>query len=194
MDETPSAKRDTEGAVDDRHTPLNTTLDEHMVNSNRTANTSPNGNLSLSLPTLPSSPPWFRNPFQQLMFPAPTSPQLIQLFDRLVRLEDASNFANEKAALGCEHRPIEVHWWISRRRKGKPTIPDLNTFISQWWSWWLTLQPEWENIWDSLNKPGANGMLSVVATLKWWADNVGGKGYEDSHWEDTVDDVMWVLD
>lgn len=47
---------------------------------------------------------------------------------------------------------------------------------------------------DTLNKPGANGMLSVVATLKWWAYGANGKGYKDSCWEDAADDVMWVLD
>ncbi|KAG1907610.1 uncharacterized protein F5891DRAFT_938521 [Suillus fuscotomentosus] len=177
-----------------------------------TIDPSPDGNLSLNLPALPLSPPWFRNPFQQLMNPALASPQLIQLFEKLVCLEDASSFANEKAALGCEHRPIEVHWWISRGRKGKPTIPDLDAFMSQWWSWWLTLQPEWRKCqaptlmaravlprtddgnWDTLNKPGANGMLSIVATLKWWADGANGKGHEESCWEDAADDVTWVLD
>ncbi|KAG1786743.1 uncharacterized protein HD556DRAFT_1449401 [Suillus plorans] len=189
-----------------------TTLDEHTVSSTHTANASSDGNLLLGLPTLPPSPPWFKNPFQQLMNPTPTSPRLIQLFEKLVHLEDASSFENEKAALGCEHHPVEVHWWISRGCKGKPTIPDLNTFISQWWSWWLTLQPEWrkcqaptlstrailprtdDGSWDSLNKLGANGMLSVVATLKWWADSADGKGYKDLRWEDALDDVMWVLD
>ncbi|KAG1901800.1 uncharacterized protein F5891DRAFT_950088 [Suillus fuscotomentosus] len=146
------------------------------------------------------------------MNPAPASPQLIQLFEKLVCLEDASSFANEKAALGCEHRPIEVHWWISCRRKGKPTIPDLDAFMSQWWSWWLTLQPEWRKCqaptltahavlprtddgnWDTLNKPGTNSMLSIVATLKWWADGANGKEHEESCWEDAADDVTWVLD
>ncbi|KAG1719390.1 hypothetical protein EDB19DRAFT_1611003, partial [Suillus lakei] len=66
-----------------------------------------------------------------------------QLFDKLVHLEDASSFTNKKAALGCEHHPVEVHWWISHGRKGKPTIPNLAAFITQWWSWWLVLQPEW---------------------------------------------------
>ncbi|KAG1891794.1 uncharacterized protein F5891DRAFT_964070 [Suillus fuscotomentosus] len=130
----------------------------------------------------------------------------------LVRLEDALSFTNEKAALGCEHCPVEVHWWISRGCKGRPTIPDLATFISQWWSWWLTLQPEWrrcqaptlmtrailprtdDGSWDSLNKPGTNGMLSVVATLKWWADDADGKGHEDLCWKEAADDVVWVLD
>ncbi|KAG1895954.1 uncharacterized protein F5891DRAFT_907623, partial [Suillus fuscotomentosus] len=134
-----------------------------------------------------------------------------QLFEKLVCLEDVSGFANKKAALGCEHRPAEVHWWISCGRKGKPTIPDLNAFVLRWWSWWITLQPEWrkcqaptlttsailprtdDSNWDTLNKPGANGMLSVVATLKWWADGADGKGYEDSRWEDAADDVVWVL-
>ncbi|KAG1789260.1 uncharacterized protein HD556DRAFT_1447110 [Suillus plorans] len=209
MDETPSAERDMEGAEDNHDNPLNTTLDKHVVNSNRVTDASPGGNISLSLSTLTSSPPWFSNPLRQLMYPTPTSPQLIQLFDKLVRLEDASSFTNEKAALGCEHRPVEVHWWISRGRKGKPTIPNLASFITQWWSWWLALQPEWRSCqaptlttcailphtddgsWDRLNKPGANGMLSVVATLKWWADNTDGK---DSRWQEAVDDVMWVLD
>ncbi|KAG2101827.1 uncharacterized protein F5147DRAFT_655152 [Suillus discolor] len=195
IDETPSAERDIEGAVDDRDT---TTWDKHTVNSNKTANASHDGNISLSLPALPPSPLWFNNPFQQLMNPAPASPRVIQLFEKLVCLEDALGFANEKAALGCEHHPVEVHWWISRGRKGKPTIPDLNAFMLRWWSWWITLQPEWrkcqaptlttsailphtdDSNWDTLNKPGANGMLSVVATLKWWADGADGKGYEDS--------------
>lgn len=179
------------------------------ISHSRLHTASPGGNILLSLPTLTSSPPWFRNPLQQLMDPILTSPQLTKLFDKLVRLEDASSFTNEKAALGCEHRPVEVHWWISRGRKGKPTIPNLAAFITQWWSWWLALQPEWrrcqmptltarailprtdDGSWDSLNKPGANGMLSVVATLKWWADNTDGK---DLRWQEAADDVMWVLD
>ncbi|KAG2033980.1 hypothetical protein BDR03DRAFT_984675 [Suillus americanus] len=162
INETPSAEQDTEGAVDDRDTPLNPILDEHKVNSNRTAS-SPDSNLSLNLPALPLSPLWFKNPFQQLMNPTPASPWLIQLFGKL-------------------------------------------------WSWWLTLQPEWrkcqaptlmacavlprtdDSNLDTLNTPGANGMLSVVATLKWWADSADGKGCEDSHWEDAADNVMWVLD
>ncbi|KAG2145303.1 uncharacterized protein EDB93DRAFT_1104761 [Suillus bovinus] len=188
MDETPSAKRDTEGAEDNHDNPLNMTLDKHVVNLNRVTD---------------AIRSW------QLMDPTPTSPQLIKLFDKLVRLEDASSFTNEKATLGCEHRLVEVHWWISHGHKGKPTILNLATFIMQWWSWWLTLQPEWRSCqaptltacailprtddgsWDSLNKPGANGMLSVVATLKWWADNTDGK---DLCWQEAADDVMWVLD
>ncbi|KAG1907622.1 uncharacterized protein F5891DRAFT_1180646 [Suillus fuscotomentosus] len=209
MDETPSAERDTEGAEDNHDNPLNMTLDKHVVDSNRVTDASPGGNISLSLSTLTSSPPWFSDLLRQLMDPTPTSPQLIQLFDKLVRLEDASSFTNEKAALGCKHCPVKVHWWISRGRKGKPTIPNLASFIMQWWYWWLVLQPEWRSCQaptlttcailprtddgslDCLNKPGANGMLSVVATLKWWADNTDGK---DSCWQEAVDDVMWVLD
>ncbi|KAG2047696.1 hypothetical protein BDR06DRAFT_1013638 [Suillus hirtellus] len=200
MGEIFSAEQDTEGATDDHDMP-HTNLDERTGNSNQTA-TSPDSNLSLNLPALLLSPLWFRNPFQQLMNPAPASPRLIQLFEKLVCLKDASSFANEKAALGCKHRPIEVHWWISRGCKGKPTIPDLDAFISQWWSWWLMLQLEWRKFlphtddgnWDTLNKPGANGMLSIVAILKWWADGANGKGHKESCWEDAADDMTWVLD
>ncbi|KIJ14163.1 hypothetical protein PAXINDRAFT_79801 [Paxillus involutus ATCC 200175] len=65
-----------------------------------------------------------------------------------------------------------------------PPIRDLNKFCAEFWAWWSTLQPKWRVLplqpgtlhtihevagdWTTLDKPGLNGFLSILAALKWW--------------------------
>jgi hypothetical protein len=82
-----------------------------------------------------------------------------------------------------------------------------------WWAWWLAIQPPWHVLecplvrtahgdnWSSLIAPGANGILSPVASLYWWGKAVLGKESKGSdingcaeEWGEAVLDVTWMFE
>ncbi|KAJ7081478.1 hypothetical protein C8R43DRAFT_909855, partial [Mycena crocata] len=101
-------------------------------------------------------------------------------------------------------RPPQVGNWIGRGRTGQPVPPltDVYAFASQWWKWWVALNPPWRKRtakgtrmerrgggdWGSLIETGPNGLLSVLICLRWWKD-AGAVG----DWEEALADVDWVL-
>lgn len=72
--------------------------------------------------------------------------------------------------------------------------------------WWASLQPSWRDLgagnrlsqisvmgddWKSLNVPGKNGWLSIMACLKWWGVYAAEK--EKAQWVEVVEDVLMML-
>ncbi len=78
------------------------------------------------------------------------------------------------------------------------------------------MQPAWRNIgvkegplgledrfqggndWSKLNKPGQNGLLSVLAALAWWGQGIqktmgANAAMLCRSWEAALDDFWWVL-
>lgn len=69
------------------------------------------------------------------------------------------------------------------------------------------MQPKWRTSeiskrevggsWDELQKPGINGLLSVMAGLFYWGKSVRHGGDDDdegrSKWDELLMDIAWVL-
>ncbi|KAJ8509187.1 hypothetical protein ONZ45_g8617 [Pleurotus djamor] len=146
-----------------------------------------------------------------------------------VELERQTAFDNPgpQSSLSAEKRPGEIQWWIHRGRRQPVVISNVDTFSTEWWSWWKSMQPEWREVhdvdgsltvknrvfdlaisevpdaWSTMDKHGANGFLSVVASLGWWGSHLA-KMYPrwncwtmaDPHghcWDDAAVDVIWVM-
>ncbi|KAF8833846.1 hypothetical protein BDN67DRAFT_985753 [Paxillus ammoniavirescens] len=138
-----------------------------------------------------------------------------ELLSVYVKLENSSGFSTEKGAayaLSSKARPEALHWWISRVPTGTPPIRSLDKFCTEFWTWWQTLQPKWRVLpvplqpctlhtlrdvagkWNELDKPGLNGFLSVITTLKWWGLGILQGGGATDLWDAMLDDVHWVMD
>ena len=85
-----------------------------------------------------------------------------------------------------------------------PKIADVSGYSKQWWLWWGALQPNWRTSdtsqfgreligqFDTLIRPGKNGMFIVLLSLCWWADSLDYPT-EDILWRNAMNDVAWVL-
>lgn len=74
--------------------------------------------------------------------------------------------------------------WIRAHRRFDSIPPEpefLDQYITDWLSWWKSLQPAWraqlpdydrtvpeDAEWPELMKGGANGFFLIVFTLTWW--------------------------
>ncbi|KAJ7606916.1 hypothetical protein FB45DRAFT_720030, partial [Roridomyces roridus] len=99
-------------------------------------------------------------------------------------------------------RPKEITKWIGVGRSKDPDV-NMATFPADVWQWWTHINPAWRKEggtlvqkgsgpWDELNKPGVNGLLNVLACLRWW--DAGIKTAEQrEEWERVVMDVHWAL-
>lgn len=47
---------------------------------------------------------------------------------------------------------------------------------------------------EALRKPGANGLLSVLASLYFWGTSVKNSGKKSKRWDQSVEDCTYVLD
>ncbi|EIW81650.1 hypothetical protein CONPUDRAFT_152573 [Coniophora puteana RWD-64-598 SS2] len=139
-----------------------------------------------------------------------------QLLDEYLLLEHSSNFSSLQGPAGrldSKERPKEVHWWIARKQliTVRPSIPEVERFASQWWKWWVSLQPDWRGVaapsgssppplprhgrdgdWSTLDKPGVNGFTSLVVCLKWWGAETA-LASKDPLWIAAVEDTKWVM-
>jgi hypothetical protein len=112
-------------------------------------------------------------------------------------------------------RPGVVKTWLAKQRRwdvtmdvgvlGAESMPD--TFIHDWWKWWMTLQPKGRgNIgmlsqaatldWSAVVRlHGRNGILQVMATLLWWGEAVvEATPLDRMTWTLAVEDVTWTLE
>ncbi|KDR70911.1 hypothetical protein GALMADRAFT_144381 [Galerina marginata CBS 339.88] len=121
-----------------------------------------------------------------------------------LRFEEAHGF-NGTSRLGAAHRPASISEWIQRARSpGYRPQFDTKEFQTDFWKWWIALQPGWRRIkagttsrditgdWGTLDKPGANGLASVVAALFFWGYGLGERRKASSSWTSAVDDVSFL--
>ncbi|KAJ7694011.1 hypothetical protein B0H14DRAFT_2651204 [Mycena olivaceomarginata] len=103
------------------------------------------------------------------------------------KLEESTGFESSTKTLPTSGRPKEVAMWVRNAQKG---IPDVlpQSFSDQWWQWWTRINPECD--WEELRCPGQNGLLNVLACLKWWRNALGR---ETEDWLDAMRDVAWAL-
>ncbi|KAG6917363.1 hypothetical protein DXG01_002828 [Tephrocybe rancida] len=136
----------------------------------------------------------------------------------LIEIEAGYGFKyTRKNGINCNNRPKEVSSWIQNGRgrdNGRRVIvDDIDKFAKEWWVWWMSLQPDWRFLdahgrplrmapifdedWECLQKPGANGMLSVVASLHGWGLAITQKPVDEerkAEWSDAVEDCLWVME
>ncbi|KAJ7740332.1 hypothetical protein B0H16DRAFT_1758051 [Mycena metata] len=117
--------------------------------------------------------------------------------------EAAWGYVDAGGQITTRARPAAVEWWLGRGRNWDKT-PDLGalgnsktqeTFVAEWWTWWLGVQPEEEGDWTPLLRlHGRNGLLQLMATLLWWGETAEKKTPMDQlEWSAGVDDVTRVL-
>ncbi|KAF7971124.1 hypothetical protein HWV62_21996 [Athelia sp. TMB] len=100
-------------------------------------------------------------------------------------------------------RPLEVREWM---RVSKGWIDrDIVTedFGAIWWKWWSALQPSsrfeegrldmmsptYLMEWKTIRKPGKNGLLLIIMSLRWW----GVASTASGEWQKAVDDVSAAI-
>ncbi|KAG6885077.1 hypothetical protein C0993_006038 [Termitomyces sp. T159_Od127] len=138
----------------------------------------------------------------------------------LIEIETLHDFRSPKRGLPTRLRPYEVSHWIAAgrgRQGGRVTVVDIKQFSEAWWNWWTDMQPNWreydahgkpkqlipvqvEEDWMCLHKPGANGMISIVAGLSGWGVAIKrqavpfGLGDKKIDWLCAVEDCHWVME
>ncbi|KAK0495738.1 hypothetical protein EDD18DRAFT_1106325 [Armillaria luteobubalina] len=108
--------------------------------------------------------------------------------------------------------PPQVSLWIQNAWLHDLTpLGDQDAFAQSWWQWWQQMQPDsrgvgegegpvpvesWCNLgeWDRMDKPGQNGLYSVVASLAWWGESVSHNVGAWKEWCVAVDDILWALE
>lgn len=89
-------------------------------------------------------------------------------------------------------RPTEVGEWMKAVRPLKDmVVKDLAGLKLKWRGWWSSLQASGpaDSPWESLRKPGKNGLVLVLICLVWW----GNAANADSEWKRAVGDVVEAL-
>jgi hypothetical protein len=146
------------------------------------------------------------------------------LLAALIRLEGLARYEPQKSgpqrlpSPKATPRPAAISDWVRGGRgtktKNSPTVKDVAKYAREWDHWWDSLQPEWRMRklgeapgwrvdvayrddweWGALDCYGVNGLLSAVAGLYFWGVAVASGPEEQlARWDDTVQDVVWVLE
>ena len=113
----------------------------------------------------------------------------------------------EKARISSKGRPDVVEMWISRGRSvtWRPSITNVKQLEKEFNAWWTSLQPTWrlsrgvlnmarvDGEWDSLCRPGLNGIQSVIVVLFYWGTHVKTKPTQHGHWLTAVQDCLLAI-
>ncbi|KAF8205186.1 hypothetical protein K438DRAFT_1529246, partial [Mycena galopus ATCC 62051] len=125
-----------------------------------------------------------------------------RLVDLWWKLEESAGFESSTKMLPTAGRPKQVSEWVKNACKGIPKV-EIEIFAAQWWTWWTAINPSWRHVidgkpvmegegsWASLKCPGQNGLLNVLACLKWWGAALNG---ESAEWLEAMRDVGWALE
>lgn len=165
----------------------------------------------------PEARTWFPEAFQYLN--TELGERWRELLTRYIDFERASGWAQtpihgyRRFPVTSAARPTQLTKWIingryERMRSSGPKFDHatMEDFVDTFMKWWASLQPSWRslgvgnklsqisvygNYWKSLNVPGKNGWLSIMACLKWWGVYVAEK--EKAQWAEVVEDVLMML-
>ena len=102
----------------------------------------------------------------------------------------------------------EIDHWLKNGHKFNTMLMVNDEFGTTWMKWWLHLQPEWrgsglnlsrdipaDGTWTELQKGGPNGFFLLILSYCWWGVNVLNREDKQEHtyWEQTYDNIEWVL-
>ncbi|KAF9470923.1 hypothetical protein BDN70DRAFT_939329 [Pholiota conissans] len=155
------------------------------------------------------APEWFDNALSMLQSAA-LGPEWVELIEKWSAFEVNERY-KEAGKIGSLHRPASVGDWIKRGRSStwRPEISSASKYGKEYVKWWTSLQPAWrlsasgkiipeatDGDWNSLRKPGTNGLLSVVCGLFHWGTSLQKNGEEvkQSQWIAAVKDCILVYD
>ena len=139
-------------------------------------------------------------------------PRYQQVLFHYLRFE-INDKSKMKPILPATERPVEISQWMARARpagvpdfkKGGRTFTD---FVDSVFAWWTFLQPPWRKFkcgrvrrevggeWGILYAPRANGLLSIVVLVYWWAKVLEEQKPVDglrADYELFAEDVAWVI-
>ncbi|KAJ3779784.1 hypothetical protein GGU10DRAFT_230905, partial [Lentinula aff. detonsa] len=138
--------------------------------------------------------------------------------------ERLNSWKNKPTGFKKFSHPQELTTWVNYGRYEKKPIliapGNVEQFAESVWTWWLQLQPRWRQTgednrlltvddfkddfhsddWKSLNFPGANRWLGLLACLRWWGEglawiedkSVRNKGAES--WLHAIGDMSKMLE
>ena len=130
-----------------------------------------------------------------------------KLVEAWAAFEENASYREVKK-LPAANRPEAVKAWIQRARSPswRPSVPDIKSYEAEYMLWWATLQPAWRrsntgNIifskvdgdWESLRRPGLNGLLSVMAGLLFWGVTLRESKGDRKAWNKAVSDCLLVI-
>ncbi|GAW04662.1 hypothetical protein LENED_006467 [Lentinula edodes] len=180
--------------------------------------TSDNNSSSIELPVYPedaltsdNARRWFPSAFEYLN--QDISKEYVDLLRIWVEFERARDWTSSNRSLDRRDRPKVLSKWITNcryeRSGNEPDLTkkdDLVQFSKSFTRWWDNLRRphssaeiaarDTQKGWQSLDRSGKNGWLSVLACLKWWGmaltekDKLGPLGDE---WRNIIKDALLVL-
>lgn len=155
-------------------------------------------------------PGWFSSALGMLQSPEiPLGECWAVLVEVWVEFEKKEGF-KEQGLLPAKERPECVSEWIRRGRPPAwmPAITAVSKLETAFHTWWVSLQPKWRvsskgaiittdlesgDDWDHLQKPGLNGLLSVLVGLFYWGRTLKRSAKQHEAWATCVDDCIFVL-
>ena len=146
-------------------------------------------------------PPWFSRTVVMLQSESAMGEEWMELVRVWASFEVRSRY-QEVSKLGPTDRPSAVGEWIGRARSStwRPVIGNLATYESAFWKWWSGIQPDWRvedgklvreclgGDWEPLQRPGTNGIVSVMVALFYWGLVIVEKGHGRDGWLSAVED------
>lgn len=213
-DDVRPAKRARTSRVDDNTASASATVSARQTRASVKASTtsvaenSPvSASLSHSALNLPlDAPDWLKNAMS-MMAAVNLGSKWSQLLRAWLDFETHEGWS-ASSRLKTTHRPAAIAQWVRRARSPtwRPAIRNGNSYGRDHAKWWESLQPAWRfskdgslntkatiGDWETLRKPGINGLLSVLASLFYWGLVVkaAGKGLDD--WSVSISDCLLCL-
>ena len=154
-----------------------------------------------------SKPDWFTAAISMLEGEKGLGTTWAKLVKAWAAFEDGAGYEGTKKLL-TTHRPDAIKAWIGRARSPtwRPIIPDTSAYESEYMLWWTAIQPLWrkgsdgslifskvDGDWGVLQRPGLNGMLSVMAGLLFWGVALRDSSNARKGWNRAVSDCLIVI-
>ena len=154
-----------------------------------------------------NKPAWFTAAVSMMEGEKGLGVMWVKLVDAWVVFEGQAGYTGDKKLL-TTHRPDAIKAWIARTRSStwRPAISDTSLYESEFMLWWAALQPSWrkrsdggiifskvQGDWEVLQRPGLNGILSVMAGLLFWGVSLRDSSGSRMGWNKAVSDCLVVM-
>ena len=131
----------------------------------------------------------------------------LKLVEAWATFEENAGYEEVKK-LPAANRPEAVKAWIQQARSPswRPSVTDIKSYETEYMLWWAMLQPAWrrsntgsiifskvDGDWESLRRPGLNGLLSVMVGLLFWGITLRENKGDRKTWNKAVSDCLLVI-
>ena len=174
----------------------------------------PQLNAAAELEPPTSTPNWLWKPLEEIS-KVPLNANFNTTLHLFYQLEGQYSFVSKTRGYPKEHHPQLLNDWVTNGhgQSFTPIVYAVSPFSKGWWTWWMSLQPQWwssvqplarledQSDWGKLYTPGANGILGIITCLYWWGKSTLGKVEEGvvqdagniEECKEAVEDVQWTL-